>query len=91
MERKKLIHIETDDSDYDLYGLSIRVTYRNIFKRLKVKWVCVVQKRYKYTNNNVKPDTFFENAFNDLNSIYEIRRLNWIKNRRYNVKKNKLK
>ena len=91
MERKKLIHIETDDSDYDLYGLSIRVTYRNIFKRLKVKWVCVVQKRYKYTNNNVKLDTFFENAFNDLNSIYEIRRLNWIKNRRYNVKKNKLK
>lgn len=91
MERKKLIHIETDDSDYDLYGLSIRVTYRNIFKRLKVKWVCVVQKRYAYTNNNVKPDTFFENVFNDLNSIYEIRRLNWIKNRRYNVKKNKLK
>lgn len=45
-------------------------------------------KSYKHI---VKPDTFFENAFNDLNSIYEIRRLNWIKNRRYNVKKNKLK
>lgn len=91
MERKKLIYIETDGYGYDTYGLYVRVTYRNIFKKLKVKWVCVLTRIYEYKHKEAKIDDFLKKVYNDLDSVYGKRRLNWIRNRRYDIEKNKLK